>query len=71
MNRLMFFRKIKNITQAKMAKELNVTRVCVSQWESKVRFPNITMIPKMAKILNCSIEDIVLCFCEDESKEVV
>ena len=56
----------KNITQAKLASQLYVSQSFVSAWEQKQRQPDISLIPKMARILGCSIEDIVMCFCDDD-----
>ena len=57
-------RKKKRVTQTKLAAALHKTQTLISKWESSVCFPSICELPTMAKIFNCSIEDIVYCFCE-------
>lgn len=65
-NNLKCIRNKNNLTQYEFAYKFGVTRVCVSQWETGKRQPPISLIPKMARILGCSIEDIVMCFCDDD-----
>lgn len=63
---LNILRKNKNYTQKYVAASLGVSQNTFSQYENKLRQPDIALIPKMAKILDCSIEDIVMCFCEEQ-----
>ena len=43
-----------------IAKKLNVTSQCVSQWIGGKREPNLNQIYNLSKILNCSIDEIVM-----------
>ena len=52
------------ITQRKLASNLNISQSLISAWEQKKRCPPIKYIPKLAEILNCTIEEIVYCFCD-------
>ena len=54
------------INSREFANQMCVTPACVCYWDKRQRQPDISLIPKMAKILNCSIEDIVMCFCDEE-----
>lgn len=65
MNNISHLRQANNLTQTKFAEQLNISTSQVCQYEAGSRKPQINMAPKMAKILNCSIEDIVLCFCDE------
>jgi len=65
-NILSKLRKSKKINQQEIAKQLNISISCFSQYETRKRQPPISLIPKMARILGCSIEDIVLCFCNEK-----
>ena len=56
-------RKSKKIGQVELARVLNVTQATISLYENGLRQPDISLIPKLAEILQCSIEDIVYCFC--------
>lgn len=51
------------ITQSKLASNLNISQSLISAWEQKKRHPPIKYIPKLAEVLNCTIEEIVYCFC--------
>ena len=66
-NNLTKLRKLKKIKQINISKKLKVSSSCFSQYETGKRQPPISLIPKMAKILGCSIEDIVMCFCDDDT----
>ena len=56
-------RKVKKVSQSELAQKLNVSQPAVSMYETGERQPDISLIPKLAEILQCSIEDIVYCFC--------
>ena len=57
-----------NFTQLYMAQQLGVAQNTYSQYERKLRQPDFNLVPKLARILGCTIEDIVLCFCDEEVK---
>lgn len=48
-------RKDFNISQVTLAKELGVTKQCVSNWENDNILPSIEMLIKIAKYFNVSI----------------
>lgn len=50
-------RGIAGITQAKLAAECGVAKATISMWECGRRRPPVTIIPKLAEILQCSIQD--------------
>ena len=52
-------REAAGISQVEMSKRLGVTQSAVSQWENGMVFPNAKMLPQIAKILNCSIDEIM------------
>ena len=47
-------RKAANMTQEQLGEALHVTRATVSHWEVGRHLPDLTMIPKIAEVLNCS-----------------
>lgn len=49
----------KGFTQKELAEKLNVTDKAVSKWERDVSLPDINTIPKLAEILNISIEELI------------
>ena len=46
------------LTQKAVARELGITQQAYSLWESEARMPRAAMLPKLAKVLGCSIEDL-------------
>lgn len=52
-------RKEKNLTQADLAKKLNVTDKAVSKWERGVGFPDINSIEPLADALGVSVLEIM------------
>ncbi len=52
-------RKQKALTQTQLAKILNVCPNTISQYEKGKREPNIEMLKKIAKTLNCSVDDLI------------
>ncbi len=53
-----------NVKQIKLVRELKVSVGCISQWENGKRTPKIEQLPKLAKVLNCSIETLVNALIE-------
>lgn len=52
-------RKDKKITQQELAELLNVTNKAVSRWETGEGYPDISLLPQIAIILQCSVDDIL------------
>ena len=55
-NQISARRKELNITQEMLAKKLDVTNQAVSKWESGQCYPDISLLPKIADIFDCSID---------------
>lgn len=53
-------RKQKNMTQKDMAKYLNVSDKAVSKWERGESYPEITTLPKLALLLELTIDELLL-----------
>lgn len=51
-------RKQKNLTQKELARQLNVTDKAVSKWERGAGYPEITIVPALAKALGVSIDQL-------------
>lgn len=49
----------KDLTQAQVAKKLNIDPATWSKWERGERFPNVIYIKKIEKIFNIRFEDIL------------
>lgn len=52
-------RKEKGMTQKELADKLNITDKAVSKWERDVSFPDTATIPKLAEILEVSVEELM------------
>lgn len=50
--------------QEYLANEFKTTQQSVSFWINGKRSPSIELLPKIAEILHCSIEDLVLALIE-------
>ena len=53
---IMNLRKKKGLTQAALAKSLNVGDKAVSKWENGLGYPEITLLPKLASTLGVSLD---------------
>ena len=54
-------RKQKGITQKELAEELGVTTQAVSKWENARSWPDIQLLPDIAKIFDVSIDELFGC----------
>jgi transcriptional regulator with XRE-family HTH domain len=61
-------RKEKQITQAELAKRLNVTDKAVSRWERGVGFPDINTLEPLADVLGVSMTELMKCKRNDNSE---
>ena len=52
------FRQQKNLTQEQAAEILNVSAHTVSRWECNITLPDVTMLPKIAKLYCVTIDDL-------------
>ncbi len=57
--KLQSLRKASNLNQEQLADMLNVSRQSVSKWESGATYPEMDKLIAMAKIFNCSMDDLV------------
>ena len=47
------------LTQGKLAEQLDVSRQAVSKWENGIAIPDVSLLPKLSKILDMDIEGIL------------
>jgi len=52
-------RKKKKLTQNELADLLRVTNKAISRWETGEGFPDVTLIPQLAKILNVTADELL------------
>lgn len=58
MNRIEAQRKKQSITQCELAYKMGVSQANVSQWEKGETLPRADKLPLLAKILNCTIDEL-------------
>lgn len=58
MNTIKKLRKKRNLTQAELSEKINLSQSAVAKWENGECMPKAEMLPKLAKILNCSIDEL-------------
>ncbi|MCH5152264.1 MAG: helix-turn-helix domain-containing protein [Clostridiales bacterium] len=64
------YRSQLNITQKDLAEQMNVTFQTISKWESDINEPDFASVRKLAKIFDCTIEDL-LADGDEEKEEAV
>lgn len=52
-------RKQKNLSQLKVAMDLNISREALSYYENGKRSPDIQMLKKLSSYFNCSIDFLI------------
>ena len=60
MLKLKEIRTAHNLSQTQLAEKIGVKPHTVSQWESGARTPDILTVNKIAKVLDCSIDDLIM-----------
>ena len=48
-----------NLSQTELAEKLAVTQGAISQWETGESLPRAELLPKLAKILGCSVDELL------------
>jgi len=63
-------RKEKGMTQNDLAKKMNVTDKAVSKWERDLSCPDVNSIPKLAEILDTTVEELLNAQSKKEDNKV-
>lgn len=58
------YRKKENLTQEQVADYLNVSTPAVNKWENGVSYPDITLLPPLARVLKIDVNTL-LAFNEE------
>lgn len=70
MNQVNNFQRIRTstpFTQETLAECLNIDRSTVAKWETGKSYPKAKLLPKIAEVLNCTVDELLL----DESRKEV
>lgn len=52
-------RKKRHLTQKEVAEKLGTSRVTVARWECGVNNPKLNTIRKLAKLYNCTTDELI------------
>ena len=52
-------RKILNFTQQELAGKLNISSQAVSKWENGVALPDLGLMPRLAQVLETSVDGLL------------
>ena len=58
MNKIRKLRKIKGLTQVELGRKIGKTEACISQYETGLREPPVTVAKQLAKSLDCEWQEI-------------
>ena len=56
--RIKEYREEKHLSQLEFGNLLGVTPQAVSKWEKEISYPDIFLLPDLAQVLNCQIDDL-------------
>lgn len=56
--RIRELREAANLQQKQVAAHMGVLQTAVSNWETEVALPKARELPRLAKVLGCSIDDL-------------
>lgn len=62
-------RQEKNLTQKELSKLLFVSESAISKWEKDVAHPDITLLPKLSKILGVSEHELITASIDNKARE--
>ena len=57
--RISYYRKKCELTQEELAEKCSVSPQAVSKWENGLTAPDISLLPRLAEIFNCSIDELL------------
>ena len=57
--RIARLRLARTATQERLAKELNVSPQTVSKWENDINYPDISLLPDLARFLGVSVDELL------------
>jgi transcriptional regulator with XRE-family HTH domain len=65
-NQILFLRKRNGFTQEELAEKLDISAQAISKWENGHTLPETVLLPLLAKLLNASIDSILMPFSMTE-----
>lgn len=68
--RIKYYRMEKGITQERLANELYISSQAISKWERNASLPDVSLIAKIASILDVSCDALFIDSLEDKNKDI-
>lgn len=62
------FRADKKVSQEKLAQYLNVSPQAVSKWENEISYPDISLLPEIARFFGVSVDELLCVEKIDEAR---
>ena len=62
-------RQEKNLTQKQLAKILFVSESTISKWEKDIAHPDITLLPKLSKVLEVTEHELITASIDEETRQ--
>ena len=59
MNTIKKIREQKTISQVELSKKVGVSQGAISQWETGQSLPRAELLPKIAEILGCTVDELL------------
>lgn len=66
--RIATIRKNKGISQQELSEYMDITQSAVAKWETGETSPRAALLPKLAKVLGCTIDELM---ADGEKEEAV
>ncbi len=54
------YRRVHQLTQTELAELIGVSPQAISKWEREICYPDLFLLPSIAKLLQVSIDDLIL-----------
>lgn len=54
-----YYRKKENLTQEQVANYLNISAPAVNKWENGISYPDITLLPSLARVLKIDVNTLL------------
>ena len=51
------YRKLNNVSQERFGELVGVSAQAVSKWETDKSYPDITVLPRIADVIGCSVSE--------------
>lgn len=67
--RIREYRYAHRLTQEEFASRIGVSAQAVSKWERATCYPDITLLPQLAAVMQCSVEDFFPAIVPESTKQ--